>query len=83
AFIPPYKKLIESILSAKKAEATIYANECLKQHHRAPEEAKTMTMDMINQEAAELDKVEGVDPDLVDIHTEMKEEIEVRTKLNI
>ncbi|MEE7750687.1 hypothetical protein V3Q24_23020 [Vibrio parahaemolyticus] len=83
AFITPYKKLIESILSDKKAEATINANECLKQHQRAPEEAKTMTMDMINQEAAELDKVEGVNPDLVDIHTEMREEIEVRTRLKI
>lgn len=83
AFITPYKMLIESILSDKRAEATIHANECLKQHQRAPEEAKTITMDIINQEAQELDKVEGVDPDLVDIHTEMKEEIEVRTRLKI
>ncbi|HHG3395260.1 hypothetical protein WMQ40_23285 [Vibrio diabolicus] len=83
AFITPYKKLIESILSDKITEATIHADECLKQHQRAPEEAQIMTMDMINQEAQELDKVEGVDPDLVDIHTEMKEEIEVRTKLKI
>ncbi|EGQ8084650.1 hypothetical protein ORN63_004517 [Vibrio parahaemolyticus] len=83
AFITPYKKLIESILSNKRTEATIHADECLKQHQRAPEEAQIMTMDMINQEAQELDKVEGVAPDLVDIHTEMKEEIEVRTKLKI
>jgi len=55
AFITPYKMLIESILSDKRAEATNYANECLKQHQRAPEEA----------------------------HTEMREEIEVRTRLKI